>query len=148
MLWVLEFVETDLEDQHLQIKIFYIYKLPSCFHSGCLPSSCFWISVSVSSSEKQRRECGGCVVFPCSPTLPAPWVLLCDATSLEAAEAMPVPWVRLVLLRPLSWSRSQAARVVSCSSCPAEALPAVGGHSAIGRKLNSTRSQAMHAETT
>lgn len=27
VLWVLEFVETDLEDQHLQIKIFYIYKL-------------------------------------------------------------------------------------------------------------------------
>lgn len=25
VLWVLEFVETDLEDQHLQIKIFYIY---------------------------------------------------------------------------------------------------------------------------
>lgn len=32
VLWVLEFVETDLEDQHLQIKIFYIYKLyPSVF---------------------------------------------------------------------------------------------------------------------
>lgn len=29
VLWVLEFVETDLEDQHLQIKIFYIYKSSS-----------------------------------------------------------------------------------------------------------------------
>lgn len=27
VLWVLEFVETDLEDQHLRIKIFYIYKV-------------------------------------------------------------------------------------------------------------------------
>lgn len=35
VLWVLEFVETDLEDQHLQIKIFYIYKLyPSVFIWG------------------------------------------------------------------------------------------------------------------
>lgn len=27
VLWVLEFVETDLEDQHLRIKIFYIYNI-------------------------------------------------------------------------------------------------------------------------
>lgn len=52
VLWVLEFVETDLEDQHLRIKIFYIYKVyPAVVIWGVwfllLPGS-----VSASSIEK------------------------------------------------------------------------------------------------
>lgn len=62
VLWGLEFVETDLEDQHLQIKIFYIYKVrPSGFILSGLFSSSVRIpvlsAVAVPLSVAQPKFC-------------------------------------------------------------------------------------------
>lgn len=140
MLWVLEFVETDLEDQHLQIKIFYIYKLlPSCFHSGCLPSSHLWISVSSSSVKQWRMQGVSGVPLLCHAPCTFSFTPRCHVPG--GSEVMPFPCAQLFLLRPLSWSWLQAAQVVSSSSCPAKSLSAaVGGHSDTGRKPNATQS--------
>lgn len=51
VLWVLEFVETDLEDQHLRIKIFYIYKVHFLL-SFEVSGFCFFQDVSASTIEK------------------------------------------------------------------------------------------------